>query len=117
MLYFSAPMTLVSLTMSVMNYRRQIKNYRHMEQLRLQKYDEYLDEQEEKIRQLQQEQRRILVTTHPATADCLPIAAEACPPFVGGGAAEIRISWSFGSARVHWIPVWYFRFRAMGFPW
>lgn len=76
MLYFSAPMTLVSLVMSVMNYRRQIKNYRNMEQLRLQKYDEYLDEQEERIRQLQGEQRRILMTTHPTTADCLAIAAE-----------------------------------------
>lgn len=76
MLYCSAPMTVLSLIMSVMNYRRQIKNYRQMEQLRLQKYDEYLDQQEERIRKLQGEQRRILLAAHPLTSDCLPIAAE-----------------------------------------
>lgn len=62
--------------MSVMNYRRQIKDHKNMEQLRLQKYDEYLDEQEEIIRQLQGEQRRILTTAYPLTGDCLSIAAE-----------------------------------------
>lgn len=76
MLLFSAPMTVISTIMSVMNYRRQIKDHKNMEQLRLQKYDEYLQEQEQLICRLQGEQRRILTTTHPLTGDCLPIAAE-----------------------------------------
>lgn len=76
MLMYSAPMTVISTFMSVMNYRRQIKDHNKMELLRLQKYDEYLDEQEETIRQLQGEQRRILTTSHPLTGDCLAITAE-----------------------------------------
>lgn len=76
MLYFSVPMTLVSLLMSIMNYRRQNKDYKQMEQLRLQTYDAYLDQQEQNIRQLQNEQWRILTNVHPITTDCLTIAAE-----------------------------------------
>lgn len=76
MLMYSAPMTVISTIMSVFNYRRQIKDHKNMEQLRLEKYDEYLNEQEDTILQLQGEQRRILTTTHPVTRDCLPIAAE-----------------------------------------
>ena len=75
MLYFSVPMTLLSTVMSIMSYRRQKKDYRKMEQLRLQTYDAYLDEQEQTICHLQSEQRRILTTAHPLTGDCLAIAA------------------------------------------
>lgn len=75
MLAFSAPMTLISTLMSVMNYRRQIKDYKKMEQLRLEKYDEYLDEQEKLICRLQSNQRRILTTVHPLTGDCLSIVS------------------------------------------
>lgn len=76
MLYYSVPMTLVSLLMSIMSYRRQNKDYKRMEQLRLQTYDAYLDQREQTIQQLQSEQWRILTTTHPMTTDCLPIATE-----------------------------------------
>ena len=76
MLVFSAPMTLVGILMSVVSYRRQVKEYRRMEQLRLDKYDEYLDEQEQVIRNAQCEQRRILTDVHPATIECLSIASQ-----------------------------------------
>lgn len=76
MLYYSVPMTLVSLVMSIMSYRRQNKDYKQMEQLRLQTYDAYLDQQEQAIQHLQNEQWRILTNVHPMTTDCLPIAAE-----------------------------------------
>ena len=76
MLVFSAPMTLVGIVMSVVSYRRQVKEYRRMEQLRLDKYDAYLEEQEQAIRRAQSEQRRILTDIHPPTVDCLTIASQ-----------------------------------------
>lgn len=76
MLVFSAPMTLVGIVMSVVSYRHQVKEYRRMEQLRLDKYDAYLEEQEQAIRRAQSEQRRILTDIHPPTVDCLTIASQ-----------------------------------------
>ena len=76
MLIFSAPMTLMGILMSVANYRRQVKEYRKMDQLRLEKYDGYLDKQEEAIRLAQSEQQRILTAVHPATLECLSIASQ-----------------------------------------
>lgn len=75
-LMFSAPMTLIGVIMSVVNYRGQSKDYGNMEQLRLEKYDNYLQEKEDEAIRLLNEQRRILTTAHPATADCLPIVAK-----------------------------------------
>ena len=49
MLYFSAPMTLIGVLMSVIRYRGEKKKYFATQQLRLEKYDTYLDEQIEKI--------------------------------------------------------------------
>lgn len=76
MLYFSAPMALIGLVMSVLNYRKQRKDYGNTEQLRLQKYEEYLEKQEAEIKARQNEQRRILTGAHPVTADCISIASE-----------------------------------------
>ncbi len=76
MLYFSVPMTLVGLMMSIFNYRRQCKEYEKTEHLRLEKYDQYLSEQKAVIEDRQSNQWRILTTVHPVTSGCLAIAAE-----------------------------------------
>ena len=75
-LLFSAPMTAVGIFMSVVSYRRQVKEYGRMEQLRLDKYNEYLSEQEETIQKAQTEQRRILNIIHPTTTECFAIASQ-----------------------------------------
>lgn len=72
----SAPMTLIGVIMSIVNYRGQSKDYGKMEQLRLAKYNEYLQEKENQAISLQSEQLRILTTAHPATGDCLPIVTK-----------------------------------------
>ncbi len=75
-LLLSAPMSLVGVVMSVMGYRRQVRQYRRTEGLRLEKYDDYLRGQEQAICAAQAEQRRILCAVHPAALDCLAIAAQ-----------------------------------------
>lgn len=76
MLFFSVPMSILGVIMSIIGYRSQCKKYHQTEQLRLDKYNEYLDEKEKEIREKQNGQWRILSTIHPPTADCAAIAAE-----------------------------------------
>lgn len=71
MLYFSAPMTLIGVFMSVIRYRGEKKKYFATQQLRLEKYDTYLDEQIAKIEQCIKEQRRILTEDAPSVQQCV----------------------------------------------
>lgn len=74
MLYFSAPMTLIGVLMSVIRYRGEKKKYFATQQLRLEKYDTYLDEQIEKIEKCIKEQRRILTEDAPSVQQCVHLA-------------------------------------------
>ena len=74
MLYFSAPMTLIGVLMSVIRYKSEKKKYLAAQQLRLEKYDSYLDEQIEKIEKCVQEQRRIMTQEAPSTQQCVYLA-------------------------------------------
>ena len=74
MLYFSAPMTLIGALMSVIRYRGEKKRYFATQQLRLEKYDTYLDEQIEKIEKCIKEQRRILTEDAPSVQQCVHLA-------------------------------------------
>lgn len=74
MLYFSAPMTLIGVLMSVIRYRGEKKKHFATQQLRLEKYDTYLDEQIEKIEKCTKEQRRILTEDAPSVQQCVHLA-------------------------------------------
>lgn len=76
MLYFSVPMSIVGVSMSIYNCRRQLKKYRKIESLRITKYEEYLAEQEKKIQQLQKVHKMILNSIHPSVSECFSIASE-----------------------------------------
>ena len=71
MLYFSAPMTMIGVIMSIIRYRGEKKKYLATQKLRLEKYDAYLDEQTEKIERCIQEQRKILIEDFPSTQQCV----------------------------------------------
>lgn len=71
MLYFSAPMTLIGVLMSVIRYRGEKKKYFVTQQLRLEKYDKYLDDQIEQIEKCINEQRRILTEDSPSVQQCI----------------------------------------------
>ena len=73
---FSLPMTFVGLLISLFNYRRQIKAHEKTEQLRLEKYNEYMYGKEQEIAKAQQAMRRILTQIHPETGECLPIVTK-----------------------------------------
>jgi type VII secretion protein EssC, C-terminal domain len=75
-LLFSLPMAIVGLAMSLFNYRRQIKTHEKTEQLRLEKYNEYMCGKEQEIVKAQQSMRRILTQIHPETGECLPIVTK-----------------------------------------
>ena len=74
MLYFSAPMTIIGVLMSVIRYRGEKKMYLATQQLRLEKYDAYLDEQTAKIERCIQEQRRVLTEDAPSVQQCVHLA-------------------------------------------
>lgn len=74
MLYFSAPMTLIGVIMSIVRYRGEKKKYFATQELRLEKYDTYLDEQIEKIEYCVKEQRRILTEDFPSVQQCVHLA-------------------------------------------
>lgn len=74
MLYFSVPMTLIGVVMSVIRYKGEKKKHATTVQLRIDKYSEYLDEQVEKIEKLTKEQRRILNSDNPSLSRCVQVA-------------------------------------------
>ncbi len=76
MLYFSAPMALIGVFMAIYNYKSQCKEYKKTEQLRMVRYEQYLNEQEEQIKDYLHEQFRVLTNIHPSTAECVNIVAE-----------------------------------------
>ena len=73
-LLFSVPMTLVGLVMSVIRYRRQKNTYQKNEQARLEKYSQYIEEQESHLAHLESEQRRILSAQNPSAAACVKLS-------------------------------------------
>lgn len=75
MLYFSVPMTLIGVVMSIVRYRSEKKQYKEKEKLRLDKYEKYLSEQEQTIEQYIQKQQKILVSDNPSVSQCMHIAS------------------------------------------
>lgn len=75
MLYFSVPMTLIGVVMSIVRYRSEKKKYKEKEKLRLDKYEKYLSEQEQTIEQYIQKQQKILVSDNPSVSQCMHIAS------------------------------------------
>ncbi len=73
MLFFSAPMAIIGVGMAIYNYRHQCKEYKKNEELRLQKYEEYLLTKEKEVEEHHKDQYRILNQVHPSTTQCLPI--------------------------------------------
>lgn len=71
MLYFSVPMTLIGAIMSVLRYKSEKKKYYATVQLRIDKYEDYLDAQVENIEHLLKEQRRILNNDNPSLLQCV----------------------------------------------
>lgn len=76
MLVFSAPMTMLGAVMALLRLKGEKKKYAAKEQLRLDKYNHYLDEQMEKVQSLQADQRRILCDVHPSPEDCVDRACQ-----------------------------------------
>ncbi len=74
-LYFSASMAFIGVLVAVLNYRSQKKNHREKEQLRIAKYDEYLAEIVQKIKQAHLEHRTILNEMHPNTKACIDMVS------------------------------------------
>ncbi len=76
MLFFSVPMAIVGIVMSVYNYKNQCKEYKNNENLRLEKYSQYLNEQEQQIKDYHYEQFKIMTEIHPNTSDCISIVSQ-----------------------------------------
>lgn len=74
-LAFTAPMMLISVIVSIFNYRGQIKRYRESEDLLQKRYHEYLDAKEEEIVQLAAQQRNAALDVHPTLSQCVARAS------------------------------------------
>lgn len=74
MLLFSAPMALIGIIVSIINYRGQIKKYHQQQDKRIATYTEYLDGVVKNIREKQSQQMRAMITADPETEECLRLA-------------------------------------------
>ena len=74
-LLFSAPMAVIGVIMTVVNYRRQTKVFSGREELRAEKYEQYLAGCEERLRSFAAEQREIAVSANPAPEGCLRLVS------------------------------------------
>ena len=71
MMVFSLPSTALSIGMAVFNYKRQGKAYEKRQQERLDKYTEYMKQQEASVKAAQEKQRKVLNGVNPPTSRCL----------------------------------------------
>ena len=74
MLLTTGGMSLVSIMVSIMNYRLQKKKHKQKENLRLDRYDEYIKETIKEIEEKTEAQLKAYVLAHPETSDCIGIA-------------------------------------------
>ena len=70
-LYYSVPMTMIGLIMSIFRYRRQRKAYQQSEQARLDQYTSYINEKQEHLTDLGNTQRRVLSSKNPSVETCI----------------------------------------------
>ena len=70
-LYYTVPMTLVSVIVAIVNYRSQKKNHRKLSELRVDKYHEYLQTIVREIEEKQDEQRIRLMQANPPAQVCV----------------------------------------------
>lgn len=68
---FSVPMALISVLLAVVNYRSQVKKYSQTEQLRLDKYQQYIHSCEEKLEEATRQQRDAALSSNPTLQQCL----------------------------------------------
>ena len=74
MLLVSLPMTLIGVIGTVVNYRKQKAAHQDLEALRTRKYEDYIKEQEEKIKAAVRTQQDALLSAHPDPGTCLRMA-------------------------------------------
>ena len=74
MLLYSLPLTLVGVVTSLLNYRKQIKNYNSQENTLYTKYEEYLNSTKHTIENLQREQKKAMLDADPDISECFAIA-------------------------------------------
>lgn len=75
-LMYTAPMTLISLAVSIVNYLGQRKKHRNTEAARRDKYDAHLEEIRASLSEKQNSCRTILNAVHPDLTQCLGIVRE-----------------------------------------
>lgn len=76
MLIITLPMSILSLVLTVRNHKNQVGKAESSEQMRLQKYGEYLDGIENKIKQLKEKQLLAMQQDSPALRSCVDIVKE-----------------------------------------
>lgn len=72
-LYYTAPMCLLSILVSITTYQSQKKKHKKREQLRLKKYEEHIKEKVKEIQEKRKQQIEALTLTHPSTPECFNI--------------------------------------------
>ena len=76
MLYFTIPMTIIGLIVSITNYFKQKKKYNSLVDVRLDKYMQHIKDSEEVIKRKQKEQLDALLAMDPETEECFQIVEE-----------------------------------------
>ncbi|MGN0736067.1 MAG: type VII secretion protein EssC [Anaerovoracaceae bacterium] len=70
---YTAPMSLLSIVTSVLNYKGQIKKHKKNEQTRIDVYNDHLYEIAGKCTDASQKQMKALLSVHPSTVECFNI--------------------------------------------
>ena len=69
-LFYTAPMSLISIVVAIMNYTLQVKKHRKKENLRLDKYKDHITEVLEDIKKKTKEQLKSLNMAYPSLSEC-----------------------------------------------
>ena len=70
-LLFSGPMAVIGVVMTIVNYRGQTKNFSRRDELRTEKYEQYLAQCEKRLSSFAMEQRETAVSANPQPEDCI----------------------------------------------
>ena len=75
-LLFSGPMAVLGVAVTVINYKQQTKAFSKRDELRTEKYEQYLSRCEERLKAFSAEQKSIACSANPGPETCLSMASE-----------------------------------------
>lgn len=75
-LLFSAPMTIIGVVMTIINYNKQTKNFSQADAMRNKKYEQYLAQCEDNLKSASNQQKSAILSSNPDLRQCLQMVSQ-----------------------------------------